>query len=78
MAFPTPGDLPGPRTEPTSLLSPALAGRFFTTIATWEALGIAGGGPDPTNLLISFFRPSDLFKQTGHAMQVSEMKQSWD
>ena len=26
--FPSPGDLPDPRTEPTS---PALAGRFFTT-----------------------------------------------
>ena len=31
-----PGDLPNPGTEPTSLLSPALAGRFFTTSATWE------------------------------------------
>ena len=29
---PTPGDLPTPGTEPTSLLSPALAGRLFTTI----------------------------------------------
>ena len=31
-----PGDLPYPRTEPTSLMSPALAGGFFTTSATWE------------------------------------------
>ena len=31
---PPPGDLPHPRTEPES---PALAGRFFTTSATWEA-----------------------------------------
>ena len=29
---PTPGDLPTPGIEPTSLLSPALAGRLFTTI----------------------------------------------
>ena len=36
---PPPGDLPNPRTEPVSLASPALAGRFFTTSATWEALG---------------------------------------
>ena len=35
---PPPGDLPHPGIEPTSLMSPALAGRFFTTSATWEAL----------------------------------------
>ena len=33
---PTPGDLPDPGIEPESLTSPALAGRFFTTSATWE------------------------------------------
>ena len=32
-----PRDLPEPEIEPTSLTSPALAGRFFTTSATWEA-----------------------------------------
>ena len=31
------GDLPDPGFEPTSLMSPALADRFFTTSATWEA-----------------------------------------
>ena len=31
------GALPHPGIEPTSLVSPALAGRFFTTSATWEA-----------------------------------------
>ena len=35
---PPPGDLPDPGTEPTSVLSPALAGGSFTTSATWEAL----------------------------------------
>ena len=34
--FPTPGDLSYPGIESTSLLSPALAGSFFTTGATWE------------------------------------------
>ena len=34
---PTPGDLPNPGTDPLSLMSPALADRFFTTSATWEA-----------------------------------------
>ena len=33
---PPPGNLPNPGIEPTSLTSPALAGRFFTTSATWE------------------------------------------
>ena len=35
---PPPGDLPNPRKELLSLRSPALAGGFFTTSATWEAL----------------------------------------
>ena len=35
LPFPTPGDLPNPGTEPVSLVSPALAGGFFTTSATW-------------------------------------------
>ena len=30
------GDLPDPGIEPESLRSPALAGSFFTTSATWE------------------------------------------
>ena len=34
---PLPGDLPSPGIEPTSLMSLALAGRFFTTSTTWEA-----------------------------------------
>ena len=37
MPCPPPGDLPDPGMKPVSLLSPALAGRFFTTSATWEA-----------------------------------------
>ena len=35
---PPPGNLPDPGIEPVSLMSPALAGGFFTTGATWEAL----------------------------------------
>ena len=31
LPFPPPRDLPNPGSEPTSLVSPALAGRFFTT-----------------------------------------------
>ena len=40
---PPPRDLPGPGVEPTSLLSPALAGTFFTTSATWEAHSVLCG-----------------------------------
>ena len=32
-----PRDLPNPGIKPASLMFPALAGRFFTTSATWEA-----------------------------------------
>ena len=37
---PTPGDLPDPGVEPTS----ALAGKFFTTGAIWEACSVWGHG----------------------------------
>ena len=33
---PPPGGLPHPEIKPASLMSPALAGRFFTTSTTWE------------------------------------------
>ena len=35
---PSPGDLPDPGIEPVSLMPSALAGRLFTTSASWEAL----------------------------------------
>ena len=37
MPCPSAADLPDPGIEPRSLMSPALAGRFFTTSATWKA-----------------------------------------
>ena len=37
LPFPSPGDLPDAGIEPSSLMSPALAGGFFTASATWEA-----------------------------------------
>ena len=37
LPVPPPGDLPYPGIKPTSLMSPALAGGFFTATATWEA-----------------------------------------
>ena len=41
---PPPGDLPNPGIEPASLMSPALAGGFFTTSATWKSRPGHGGG----------------------------------
>ena len=38
LPFPPPGDLPNSRMEPASLMSPALAGGFFTTGTTYYAL----------------------------------------
>ena len=37
LLFLSPGDLPNSGSKPMFLMSPALAGRFFTTSATWEA-----------------------------------------
>jgi len=37
LPFSIPRDLPNSGIEPTPLASPALAGGFFTTRATWEA-----------------------------------------
>ena len=34
---PPPGNLPNPGIKPPSLMSPALAGKFFTSSVTWEA-----------------------------------------
>ena len=38
LSCPPPGDLPNPGIEPESLMSPTLAGGFFTTNSTWDTL----------------------------------------
>ena len=38
MLGPLPGDLPNPGIEPMSSMSPALAGRLFTTGTTWQTI----------------------------------------
>ena len=38
LPFPPPGALPHPDIKPMSLLSPPLAGGFFTTSGTWEGI----------------------------------------
>ena len=42
MPFPPQGDLPNPGTEPVALLSPALAGIFFTSSATGKPHTLTG------------------------------------
>ena len=48
LPFPPPGDFPDPGIESASLTSPALAGRFFTTGATWGAHPLRFPHPPPT------------------------------
>ena len=43
VAMPSSGGLPDPGVHPASLMSPALAGRFFTTSDTWEAHATESG-----------------------------------
>ena len=50
---PPPGDLPNPGIKPMSLTSPALAGEFFTTSATWEALSSLNAPNSKTDKLVS-------------------------
>ena len=65
------GDPPDPGVESVPLMSPALAGGFFTTNATWEA-GIyfstdtlQGGTVTCSPLVISQFVDKKIIKSTG-------------
>ena len=53
--FPPSGDLPHPGIEPVSLTSPLLAGGFFTTSTTWEALYYPKTLDAPIPLFTHFF-----------------------
>ena len=60
---PPPGNLPDPRIKPESLMPPALAGRFFTTSATWKGQGISHPArqiqvPGGSEQMLSFLPPS--------------------
>ena len=52
LPFPSPGDLPNTGIEPLALVSPALAGRFFTTTTQGSpgewlgGAGVAGSGKE--------------------------------
>ena len=59
---PPPGDLPEPGIEPTSLMSPELAGRFFTTSATWKVLIMLQIKSESSTCLKCFEVPSIAFQ----------------
>ena len=53
---PAPGDLPDPGIELTTPMSSALAGRFFTTSATWEPTEGSRWGPSPPAACVTSLR----------------------
>ena len=56
----------GPRDQPVSLLSPALAGRFFTTSATWEHEYKCLIGPHP-QFIEGYFQESIKIRETWYS-----------
>ena len=54
--FPPPGHLPDPGIKPASLMSPALAGLFFTTSTAWEAEMLCGDGQSCFQMLPNVLR----------------------
>ena len=55
LPFPSPGDLLDPGIKPASLTPLALAGRFFITTTTWEALILVKMCPFPPFFLVTEF-----------------------
>ena len=60
LPFPSPGDLPDPGIEPTSLESSALTSRFFTTSIIWEAQGVSSPGTNSCQPRQSSSPPTEL------------------
>ena len=56
---PPAGDLPDPGIEPTSLVPLVLAGGFFTSRATWEALNMVNLGATFGTTEVSFSHSND-------------------
>ena len=73
---PPPGDLSDPGIEPASLMSPALAGRFFTTVATREALKRGRLGLKP-NLTAILLRREHWDKDSGRQACTQETTALW-
>ena len=65
---PPPGDLPNPGIKSTSFMSPALAGKFFTTSTTWEALynGGESNSQVPLGRAWKALKKGHIFKKDSH------------
>ena len=86
---PPPGHLPNSGTEPTSLMSPALEGKFFTTSTTWHnwlnhwPLVInsvstkSGVGTENSNLLITRLLPLSVSYLGNQKSYLSRITQVW-
>ena len=61
LPFPPPGHLPDPGIKPTSFVSAASAGGFFTTCATWEAQALIGCQLKLAPLCLCVFRATVYF-----------------
>ena len=68
VASPSPGDLPNPGIKPTSLMSPALAGGFFTTIPIWKAPIVPVCGLEPARLLCPWGSPGKNTRMSCHSL----------
>ena len=72
MPCPPPGDLPDSGITPTSLISPVLAGGFFTTSTTWEAPVIPFQLTNYSCFISFGQEPSTAFKAKGITKPLSE------
>ena len=72
---PPPEDLPDLGIEPTSLMSPALVGGFFTTSIPWEAA--EEGQPHPEVRKSSLGRSTWLLRNNSWCVQFSEEHRLW-
>ena len=68
---PPPGGLPDPGIEPASLTSPALAGGFFTTSATWEPCTMESNSAITENEIMLF-----AITQTDLEIKLSDVRQT--
>ena len=68
LPFPTPGDLPNSGTKPTSLVSPELAGRFFTTELPEKPVSVISSRNSPGKLCWSFLMDLELLLLLGASL----------
>ena len=71
LPFATLRDLPNPVIEPASLTSPALAGGFFTTSATWEPCTMESNSAIKENEIMPF-----AITQTDPEIKLSDVRQT--